>query len=55
MTPKVKATKTSKTQFVLQDFPEEFMKSQQRIILQFVQSHGFLLKAIEIPPNTKKR
>ena len=25
--PKVKAAKTSKVQFVIQDFPEEFMKS----------------------------
>ena len=38
MMPKAKTTKASKTQSVLEDFPQEFMKSQQRIIglLQFV-------------------
>ena len=57
---KVKATKTSAIQSLLQDFSEEFMKVPTQAILQFMQLYGFLqqtlsLKVIKIRPNTKTR
>ena len=61
MMPKVKATKTSKIQSIHQDFTEEFIKiSTSNYIaicatVRFLATNAFLLKVIEISPNTRKR
>ena len=55
MMPKLRLPTLIKIQSILKEFPEKiYLKSHRRIILQFVQLYGFLLKVIEKRPNTIK-
>ena len=60
MMPKVEATKTSKILSIRQDFPEEFMIFLNAKLdcnlctCMFFATNAFILKVIEISPNTKK-